>query len=260
MASDKVLPTTTEIYELLKRSSLPTVLVEGKDDIIFYRKIEEDLKEFGVDMLPAGNKGSVLELYRKLHEAPVDTTTVFVVDKDLWVHDHFENDDSYENLVTTKGYSIENDLYEDGDLESLLSMDELKQFNDELDKFTKWYALAVSRKLQGAASTFRTHPGKILDDENHIDLETTLLDGEEYPEQLMTAIRKNYKTIMRGKSLFALLLRELSSRHRQVKFSAKQLMEFGASRKGNNYQRLAKDIRALLERPLVKKKNIGHQV
>lgn len=61
MSQERTTLTVDEIFETLKRTSLPTVLVEGKDDIIFYRAIEKDLKEFGVDMLPRGIRGRCLE-------------------------------------------------------------------------------------------------------------------------------------------------------------------------------------------------------
>lgn len=68
MNAKKTRPTVNEIYELLKRSSLPTVLVEGKDDIIFYRGIEFELSCFNIDMLPAGNKSSVSEFKSKIEK------------------------------------------------------------------------------------------------------------------------------------------------------------------------------------------------
>ncbi|HBN8398299.1 DUF4435 domain-containing protein [Pseudomonas aeruginosa] len=247
MSNNKPHPTADELYALLKRTSLPTVLVEGKDDIIFYRKIEEDLRGLGVDMLPAGNKGAVLELHRRISENPVASPMIFVVDKDLWVHDHVGGGEKPDEVITTQGYSIENDLYMDGDLESLLSVAEQQVFREELSKFVYWYALAVSRSLRGTESAFRTHPGKILDDEEHYASEIALSEDEAYPEELLAVIRDNYAGLLRGKSLFALLVRGLSSKRREVKFSVKQLMEIGAARRGDNYQRMSRSIQEALE-------------
>ena len=253
MSNNKPHPTTDELYALLKRTSLPTVLVEGKDDIIFYRKIEEDLRSLGVDMLAAGNKGAVLELRRRISENPVSSPMVFVVDKDLWVHNNVNGGEDPEEVITTHGYSIENDLYIDGELEDLLSVEEKHAFREELNKFVYWYALAVSRSLRGAESAFRTHPGKILDDEEHYAAEIALSEGEVYPEELLGTLRDNYSSLLRGKSLFALLVRELSSKRREVKFSVKQLMEIGASRRGVNYQQMSKRIQEALETTRISK-------
>lgn len=253
MSNNKPHPTADELYALLKRTSLPTVLVEGKDDIIFYRKIEEDLRNLGVDMLPAGNKGAVLELLRRISENPVSSPMVFVVDKDLWVHNHLGNGEIPSEVITTQGYSIENDLYLDGDLESLLSVDEREVFREELGRFVYWYALAVARQLRGEHSAFRTHPGKILDDEEHYSSEIALSEGEAYPEEFLDVISNNYSSILRGKSLFALLVRELSSKRREVKFSVKQLMEIGAARRGDNYQQMSRSIQEALELAIIPK-------
>lgn len=246
MSGDKVQPTVDELYELLKRSSLPTVLVEGKDDIIFYRRIEEDLREFGVDMLPAGNKGAVLDLYKRISAESGFLPIIYVVDNDLWVHGYIDSDGKPEEVITTAGYSIENDLYLDGDLESLCHGPELERFRAELDRFLYWYALAVSRKLRNVDSTFRTAPGKILDDAFFYERETRLAEGEDYPEDFLEELRANYPSVLRGKSLFALLVRELSAKKRTPKFSVRQLMAIGAARRGENYQRLSASIKTAL--------------
>ena len=55
-----------ELFATLKNSHIPTVLVEGKDDMIFYRRIEEDLSDLGIDILSAGNKEKVLQVREKI--------------------------------------------------------------------------------------------------------------------------------------------------------------------------------------------------
>lgn len=247
MHSGKARPTVDELFELLKRTNLPTVLVEGKDDIIFYRRIEEDLKEYGIDMLPAGNKDAVLDLYKKLKEVHISSPIIFVVDNDLWVHCTPFDYAEFADIITTDGYSIENDLYSDGDLENLLGSIERSKFFTELQKFAKWYALSVRRRLSGADSAFRTHPRKILEDDDFFQSEMKLDQYESYPDQFLEEIINNYKRILRGKSLFQLLLRQLSSTNRPVKFSAKQLMEIGASRRGKNFQKIRDSIKQSLE-------------
>lgn len=239
MSKNKPHPTIDELFELLKRSSLPTVLVEGKDDIIFYRAIEQELAGYGIDMLPAGNKFSVMELKRRLEEASISIAVVYVVDNDLWIHTPPSSDVKDELLVCSSGYSVENDLYSDGELEEFLTPDELNIFKSELEKFIKWYALAVSRHLNGKTeNSFRTHPSKLLDDPAHFEKELVLKEGEDYPAELFTDISNRYNVVLRGKSLFALILRRLSDKKRDIKFSNKQLMAIGAARKGKNQSRI----------------------
>lgn len=243
MSSRNPRPTVDELFELLKRTSLPTVLVEGKNDIIFYRSVEEDLRDIGIDMLPAGNKDSVLELRRRLMEQDLRVPIAFVVDNDLWVHTGLPEEVCTPDIVTTEGYSIENDLFVDGDLMSLLTVDEKAGFIAEIDRFSHWYALAIRRHLTDAKSQFRAHPGKVLDDGEFYNSSVELAENEEYPNELLDVITSDFSRYLRGKSLFALLHRQLSRDGRDVKFSEKQLMAFGASRKGDNFQRIRTLIR-----------------
>ncbi|WP_087607733.1 DUF4435 domain-containing protein [Komagataeibacter europaeus] len=232
MSEQKPMPTPLEIYELLKRSSLDTVLVEGKDDIIFYRKIEESLEEIDVDMLPAGNKENVLLVKKMIEDFPISTRVLFVVDKDLWVHKlpiHIKN------VVTSCGYSVENDAFCDGQIEDLLTRAERETFEIELDKFIKWYALAVDRTLRGEQAGYRHHPNKILDDDDEYARLCELRDGESYPEILYREIKREYRSLLRGKSLIHLILRQLSKRSRPVKFSSKQIIYLGSSRMGDKF-------------------------
>ena len=246
MSNNKSRPTTDELLETLKRTALPTVLVEGVNDIIFYRKIEGELEDIGVDMLPAGNKDAVLELHEKLKLTNISSPIAFIVDNDLWIHKPPANKYNIESIITTNGYSIENDLFIDGNLQKLLSPDEEIKFKDELHRFTRWYALSVNKQLNGGNSAFRTHPMKVLDDNEFYEKETALNINEPYPEKLFEEIIENYGRILRGKSLFAILVRQLSSKKREVKFSVKQLMELGASEKGENFYRICNAVKSAI--------------
>lgn len=247
MGGGKSRPSVDEIYALLKKTSLPTVLVEGKDDIIFYRTVENDLKELEIDMLPAGNKNAVLELRLKIRANPVNAPIVFVVDNDLWVYPGASYPNDLEDVITTSGYSIENDLFLDGELESFLEPQEKVLFEKEMQKFARWYALSVGRNLSGRGSSFRTNPNKVLDDEEFYNAENQLLKGENYPDLLFEKIYSNYPKLIRGKSLFSLLLRQISAHNREIKFGAKQLMAVGAARRGPHFQRMHAAVKKAFE-------------
>jgi hypothetical protein len=242
--SSSIKPTVDELFYLLKKTSLPTVLVEGKNDIIFYRKIEEGLKSYGISMLPAGNKDAVLKLYERLSVENTQAEIVYIVDNDLWVHGAFGVETKPADVITTLGYSIENDLYHDGELENLLYDHERDAFFQELTKFLRWYALAVTRKAINDESEFRTHPSRVLDDPEFFhELEV----GEDYPEDFSKELEADYSNLLRGKSLLALLQRQISSKQRDVKFSTKQLLSMSAARKGERYLRLLESIQTALD-------------
>lgn len=247
MCSSKVRPTVDELFALLKNTTIPTVLVEGKDDIVFYRRLENDLEDIGIDMLPAGNKGAVLALRERIKNEPVDAPIAFVVDKDLWVYS--ECDESLNDVITTDGYSIENDIFIDGELLELMSHEELDQFNNELRKFSHWYALTLTRSQQGVNVSFRESPYRVLNDSDFYNTATQLLEDEHYPEEFFELIHSQYGKLLRGKSLFALIVRQLSHPDRRTKFSGNQLMEIGAARKGERYAMIRDKIRQAITTP-----------
>lgn len=245
MGKDNKLPTEEEIFEILKRTKIPTVLVEGKYDIIFYRKIEEELKDIGIDMLPAGNKSSVLKIKDMISHQKLSVKIAFIVDNDIWIHTGIPKLINKDRLIITRGYSIENDLFVDGDIIEIMDENERNIFDKEIRRFSKWYALSIDRAMRGIDSIYRTHPSKILDDKNYYEEQLALLDNEEYPHNLYDTLLNDYKYILRGKSLFSILTRQLSRRDRKTKFSAMHLMEIGASRKGENFRRISRLVRDL---------------
>lgn len=245
MSSSKPRPSVDELFALLKKTTIPTILVEGKDDIIIYRRIEDDLDDIGVDMLPAGNKGSVLELREKIKNEPISAPIAFVVDKDLWVY--YGCEEKYSDVITTEGYSIENDVFFDGELLSLMSADEVALFHQELAKFLRWYALTLHRSNLGGGDSYRESAFKVLNDDQFYETSIELRDDEQYPEEFFHEIHERYGDLLRGKSLFALLVRQLSHGNRRTKFSVNQLMEIGASRKGSRYIKIRDKIRQAID-------------
>lgn len=241
MSSSKSRPTIDELYALLKKTTIPTILVEGIDDIVFYRRIEDDLEDIGIDMLPAGNKWTVLELRKRIKLEPIDAPIAFVVDKDLWVY--FGCDEELNDVITTDGYSIENDIFIDGDIIGLMSNDEIDDFNSELRKFIHWYALTLTRSQRGLEVSFRETAHRVLNDDEFYNTSTLLDENENYPEDFFQKIHSQYGKLLRGKSLFHLIVRQLSHSNRKTKFSVNQLMEVGAARKGERYVMIRDKIR-----------------
>jgi hypothetical protein len=103
--------TIDDIVATLKRSSLPTVLVEGKEDIIIYRQIEQLFGATKINFLPCGGRNTLLKIFERRNEFS-NIKTFFIADKDMWV---FETPPiEYHEVLFTTGYCLENDLYIDG--------------------------------------------------------------------------------------------------------------------------------------------------
>lgn len=227
----KVDITVDEMIATLKRSSLPTLVTEGGDDVIVFRGAEVDFSSVGLSILPVGGRDKLLQIFCRRDELE-HITIAFIADRDVWVYDKVPPEFVSENLVLTDGYSVENDLYRDGNLENLLTNDEVGRFRAELSAFIKWYALAVARVLDGRGGKIRVHPNHLLDNNERLKDELKLQEGEAYPDDLKSKIDSDYKKYLRGKSLMPLIMRQLSYPGRSVRHNHRSIMEIVACNRG----------------------------
>src|SRR3954454_18034262 len=153
-------PTVDELIATLNHSNLPTLIIEGKDDLIIFRRLEERCKNLTLSVLPVGGRKQVLALFERLPEIRLAQAIAFVADLDLWVFSGVPIQYLSDKLFFTDGYSIENDAFRDVDCERLLMPREKEIFLDEMKSFAEWYALAVSRSVVG--ELFDIHPNRIL--------------------------------------------------------------------------------------------------
>lgn len=144
---NEIYPTVDEIVATLARSSEPTVLVEGRQDMSALRKIEDLVA--GSTIMPCGNKTAILSLLeRRLEFANVPCA--FLVDLDFWYYDGIP--DKYEEnlyLVTTSGYSIENDLLFQSRIFEFYDDDDMKKYDRVLDELNRWWAFVLLKRDQG---------------------------------------------------------------------------------------------------------------
>ena len=223
--------TIEEVIATLKRSSLPTIVVEGSDDMVVYRTFEEKLVSLGVSVLPVGGREKVLEVYRKRSELPSSSRPIFIADRDTWAISGIPEEYIDRAIVFTHGYSIENDIYVDGALRGLLRGPECTKYAAELIEFIEWYALAVNRHLNNPTHGISLHPDHVLDPVERVKL-LALNPGECYPNELREKISSDYQHLVRGKSLLALLIRNTNYRGREPKHRDNALLEAVAVRPG----------------------------
>ncbi len=216
--------TVDEIVETLKRSSLTTVLVEGKDDVIVYRWLEDEIGITIANFLPCNGRDKLLQVYERRNEF-IDSSVVFVADRDTYVY--VNPPEEYDDIIWTNGYSIENDLYYGRNIESLLSKTEKDTFLKSLNNFIEYYAFEVQNLLDDNEFCLRNHPQKVLCDIQHEVKEEFLqtINFSKADEDLEKNIRTNYDVLIRGKSLFALLTRILSNKAREIKHNKLSLLE-----------------------------------
>lgn len=221
--------TIEEAIATLVRSALPTIIAEGEDDFLVLRGVEERCSDLGISVFPVGGKEKALNIWRGL---PLDrrSDTLVVVDKDMWLFEGTPADYGIEQVVETKGFSIENDLREDWNWEQLMSADERARFEAELSVVCRWFGWRVSRRMMGEDVTIADHPNRILQD-------------PDVPEEDPLNIEAHYELRLRGKTLIELAVRHLSATNRAAKHSKRALMEMAASSCGANLTRIETKIR-----------------
>ncbi len=132
-------PTVDELVSTLRRSKLPTVVVEGKDDMQIFRWMEDLLEVHEIDVLAAGMRSNVLAVYDRRSEFD-HLPVAFIADRDKELFTQLPV--GYEDIIWTQGYSIENDLYAGADpsLENLMDPQEADEHRQLLDTIIEWFA------------------------------------------------------------------------------------------------------------------------
>lgn len=215
--------TEDELVSALTHSSLSTILVEGKEDMSVYRWIEDDL-DTNADILVCGCRNTLFNVYKRRDEFK-NIKTIFVADSDKYIYSTIP--DEYSGILFTKGYSIENDLYQGRQIENLLTKKEDKFFRIALTNFIKYYSCQLEKILNGEDVELSQHPYQILDTENNYILREDQVEGgyKEPSKEIIAKITDNYDLLLRGHSLISLLLLFLSATKRTNKYSAKTLCE-----------------------------------
>lgn len=240
-------PSVDEVIALLKRTSLPTLVIEGKDDLIIYKRLEDKFYDDNLSVLPVGGRTNILTIYERLNELPPNCKVLFIADKDNWAVTGIPAEYKSEKLFFTNGYSIENDVFRDGRVTSYMSEIEQQQFTEELQRFLTWYALALDRNLTTGDEEIKIHPNRILDDQNEFTRLTTLKQGENFPQARLDSLSTDYESTLRGKSLMQLAMRQLSYPGRAARHSDKSFLEHVAVNPGPLIGRIIGCVEAALK-------------
>lgn len=222
--------TVEETIAALNRSALPTVIVEGDNDIVVLRRLEVDFA--GLSVLPAGGRDAVLELFRRRSEITNSAAKAFVADRDCWVFAGVPVEFQSQVLILTDGYSLENDIISDGNLEALLMPGEIPIFKEELSIVIKCFVVGLARILDGRPGVISFHPNQMLDHVDQREAALSLSAGETFPEHLCLQVTAEYRRLLRGKTLLQTLVRQLARPGRAAKHHTHALMETVAVNRG----------------------------
>jgi hypothetical protein len=221
-------PTPDEIVQLLKHTSMPTLLVEGPSDADLFRIIEARSGLLGGTVLSCGGRSALLQIYDRRAEFS-HLKCAFLADADMW---HFSSvPPQYTGIIFTAGYAIENDILDGPAVERLLVPAEQAEFAVAIDCLSEWFAHEVAEWTSGRDPQLDVHINVL------IPPGTGSLNGTWCATRgftppvptLVAAIRKNYRVSLRGKQLIQALLRFLSAPARASKYSRYNLLEIAAT-------------------------------
>jgi hypothetical protein len=214
--------TVDEWVTTLKDSDLPTVIVEGENDIPIYRRIEKYIGVQDADIIQVGGRNNLLSLYKRRNEF-ANLRVAFIADKDLWLFSGIPPD--YPEIIWTEGYSIENDLYAGADLEKVLNANDVNEHRLVLNSIIEWFAFEVEEYLAGREAQVATGCNTVVPlGQTEMDQGFCTCRGFRSPdEKLHQQITEGYQLQLRGKLLFEILIRFLNASNTGEQYSVAKL-------------------------------------
>jgi len=231
--SNKDSLTADIIIETLKRSNLNTVLIEGVDDVEVYRTLEEYLDIPDISFMECQGRTNLLKVFDRKDE--INENVLFICDSDLWVI--LGKPDAYqdERLISTNGYSIENDLYSDGEiyLNKLLKSNEIAKRDEIIKNICEWYSHEISLVAQDMAYDCKFSDVSILNTtimkKYSAQFEESFLASRNYAiaeRELYNSIFNDFNNKLRGKFIFQIFEKIFQERQkRSIKYLKSQLFD-----------------------------------
>lgn len=213
-----------EIFETLRRSSLPTVLVEGSSDALVYRHLEKQLHIGRVSILPCGGRTNLLEIFRRRRDIPL-LPLAFIADQDMWLFGRMPA--GYEEIIWTTGYSLENDVLAAGVAEELLDPGEMIRFRQSLDVLIPWFAFEVEEFRAGRAAHVDVHPDNVLPPDAMAIREAHYAGrgSGRGSDNMIKFIHDDYALRLRGRLLADLLGRFTNAPGRPARYNRASLLD-----------------------------------
>lgn len=254
------LRTPSELFYELSRSSYHLVVVEGKADVKVYRALAIHLEKPHLKFEYCQGRNTLLEVFKMSMKVP-QKHLMFLADKDMWVFTGVPQE--YNEVFFTNGYSIENDLFTDGEnwIEGLFSKEEQQYKASILESLITWFAFEVEKYLQSPdketnfteVSLYQT--GTMPKKEANFTPEFLARRGFGTPTQeTIDTIKQHYQVKIRGKYLFQLLgklfLERKAENKDAITFTEEQLWEIclneGKRKEEGMIQRIMKQLEVFL--------------
>lgn len=236
--------TKDEIVASLKRTNVPTLLVEGKDDIHVYRHLIDAIDEPLLSIIACGDRDVLFKVFKEVKELELSgKKIVFIADKDNFIYMGIPEE--YKDIIFTDGYCMENDLYDQSEIkEKLMSSEEVDEYKDLINLISLWYAFEIEQLKNGLEAKTGTHINNVIPI-NSKSLCTDYLSSINYfPAQpeLVYEIKNEYSKKLRGKQIFQCLARVLTKKGRFAKYNENILIDLALNFGNENLESLKNQI------------------
>ncbi|WP_181315048.1 DUF4435 domain-containing protein [Photobacterium phosphoreum] len=223
----KSLPTIDEIINTLKRSSMPTILIEGSDDVYIYRYLKQKFVNRLVNLQPCGGRINLFTIYDRREEF-TGKKVLFIADKDSYRFSGVPEDKC--DVIFTEGYCIENDIYDGSDIEDILDAESLPSFNITKDCLIRWFTFELQKYIDSnhqQTMAVGHHINYIIPDGTSKICSNFIAQiGYQEPRaDVLDLIISNVNLNIRGKQLFQTISRYMTGKGRFSSFSDKNLVE-----------------------------------
>lgn len=232
----KVFPTVQEIVSTLKRSNIPTIVIEGPDDVYIYRYLKSKLSTKVVSIQPCGGRNTLFKIHDRKEEFQ-DRNVIFIADKDAYRFYGIPVERS--DIIFTEGYCIENDVYEGSNIHNFIDDEDQLKLDLLRNIILRWYAFELEKhrelgnindSLKVASHIDRVSPKNI----NDICPDFCHSIGFTEPKsETIDELLNEYNLNIRGKQLFQMLSRFLSKKERFSSFTDKNLVEIALKQQDN---------------------------
>lgn len=219
--------TVDEIITVINRTSLPTILVEGQDDVAaLYRWIEDKILDVNANVMECYGRNNLIKIYERKSEIKKNKKVVFLADRDMWLYTRVPPE--YKSIIFTQGYSIENDLIE-GSLNLIM-----KLFNEEdspkLDRIYNeiipWYSNEIINYMNNKEYKLNYSIQHLLDMKSlKLKDEFRLENSHEEYKQILSRITENTELYLRGKTLLEIFSYILTSPSRTARYGQSNIMD-----------------------------------
>lgn len=191
--------TATEIVSSLAHTSIPTIVVEGRDDMSILRLLED---KSGISVLPCGGKDCLLEVFER-REQFSGLKCAFLLDRDTWIFSSVP--ERYREIVFTTGYSIENDVFYKSKLSKLFDNSSKAFVSEVKPLLISWWAGELDRYFDGRETRFDESIYSIIEglgEKTSLKLrkQPQVCNQERY-KHLISTITSDFELYMRGHQL-----------------------------------------------------------